>query len=54
MNLNNKKIALVGGVGLAGSQIVDNPVQEPVSEIIIYDNFVRATQSNLSEALKSK
>lgn len=52
MNLNNKKIALVGGAGLVGSHIVDQLIQEPVSEIIVYDNFVRGSQSNLSEALR--
>jgi UDP-glucose 4-epimerase len=54
MDLNNKKIALIGGAGLVGSHIVDQLIREPVSEIIVYDNFVRGSQSNLAEALKSK
>jgi UDP-glucose 4-epimerase len=52
MDLNNKRIALIGGAGLVGSHIVDQLVHEPVSEIIVYDNFVRGSRSNLSEALE--
>ena len=44
---------LVGGAGLVGSHIVDKLVSQPVSEIIIYDNFVRGTRQNLVEAAKS-
>jgi UDP-glucose 4-epimerase len=53
MELNNKKIALIGGAGLVGSHIVDQLIEEPVSEIIVYDNFVRGSRANLSTALKS-
>lgn len=51
MDLNNKKIALIGGAGLVGSHIVDQLTHEPVSEILVYDNFVRGSQANLSKAL---
>jgi UDP-glucose 4-epimerase len=53
MELENKKIALIGGAGLIGSHIVDALIHEPVSEIIVYDNFVRGSRSNLLEAVKS-
>jgi UDP-glucose 4-epimerase len=53
MNLENKRIALIGGAGLVGSHIVDQLTQEPVSEIIVYDNFVRGSHANLEQALKS-
>ena len=53
MELNNKKIMLIGGAGLVGSHIVDQLIQEPVNEIVIYDNFVRGTRKNLKSALQS-
>ncbi|MBL8080145.1 MAG: NAD-dependent epimerase/dehydratase family protein [Anaerolineales bacterium] len=54
MELKDKKIALIGGAGLVGSHIVDQLIDEPVAEIVIYDNFVRGSRSNLVEALKSR
>ncbi len=53
MDLNNKRIMVIGGAGLVGSHIVDQLTRESVSEIIVYDNFVRGTQANLAEAVKS-
>ena len=44
---------VIGGAGLVGSKIVDQLTREPVSEIIVYDNFVRGTRKNLAEAIKS-
>ncbi len=44
---------LIGGAGLVGSHIVDELLQEPVKEIIVFDNFVRGKRENLSAALKS-
>ncbi len=52
MELNNKRIAVIGGAGLVGSYIVEQLTREPVTEIIVYDNFVRGTHSNLAEAVK--
>ena len=53
MDLNNKKIMVIGGAGLIGSHIVDQLIQEPVSEIVVYDNFVRGTRANLKSAMQS-
>ena len=53
MNLSGKRIMLIGGAGLVGSHIVDQLVAEPVSEIVVFDNFVRGTRDNLSEAVTS-
>ncbi len=53
MNLEDKKIALIGGAGLIGSHIVDALINEPVAEIIVYDNFVRGARANLADAVKS-
>jgi UDP-glucose 4-epimerase len=48
MDLRNTRIVLVGGAGLVGSGIVEQLVSEPVSEIIVFDNFVRGKRENLS------
>ena len=53
MDLTNKRIILVGGAGLVGSHIVDQLVSEPVSEIVVFDNFIRGTRENLADALRS-
>jgi UDP-glucose 4-epimerase len=51
MNLNNARIALVGGAGLVGSHVVDALLLEPVSEILVFDNFVRGSRTNLAAAV---
>ena len=52
MNLQGKKIVVVGGAGLIGSHAVDCLVKEDVKEILIYDNFVRGSRENLHDAMK--
>jgi len=52
MDINGKKLVLVGGAGLIGSHTVDHLIKEDVKEILIYDNFVRGSEENLQEALK--
>lgn len=53
MDLEGKRIVVIGGAGLVGSHIVDQLTHEPVSEIVVYDNFVRGTYANLADAMKS-
>jgi UDP-glucose 4-epimerase len=53
MDITNTRVLIIGGAGLVGSFIADQLTREPVNEIIVYDNFVRGTRTNLSEALKS-
>jgi UDP-glucose 4-epimerase len=50
MELSASRIAVIGGAGFVGSHLVDALVHEPVSEIIIFDNFVRGTRANLQRA----
>ena len=52
MELQGKKLVLIGGAGLIGSHTVDHLVKEDVKEIVIYDNFVRGRVENLQKALK--
>ena len=52
MDLNGKKIVVVGGAGLIGSHTVDRLLKEDVKEVLIYDNFLRGSRENLNDALK--
>lgn len=52
MDLQGKKLVVVGGAGLIGSHTVDELLQEDLKELIIYDNFVRGTDGNIENALK--
>ncbi|MEM6781592.1 MAG: NAD-dependent epimerase/dehydratase family protein [Pseudomonadota bacterium] len=52
MDIKGKKMVVIGGAGLIGSHTVDQLVKEDVSEIVVYDNFVRGTEGNLKNALK--
>jgi UDP-glucose 4-epimerase len=51
MELNGKKVVLVGGAGLIGSHTADLLLAEDVAEVVIYDNFVRGREENLAHAL---
>lgn len=52
MNIDGKKLVVVGGAGLIGSHTVDRLLQHDVGEVLIYDNFVRGRQENLADALR--
>jgi UDP-glucose 4-epimerase len=52
MDLNGKKIVVVGGAGLIGSHTVDCLLKEDVKEVLIYDNFLRGSRENLNDALQ--
>jgi UDP-glucose 4-epimerase len=52
MDVRGKKFVVVGGAGLIGSHTVDRLLKEDISEVVIYDNFVRGSRENLNEALK--
>jgi UDP-glucose 4-epimerase len=54
MDLQNKNVLVSGGAGLIGSHIVDQCLQQPVSQIVIYDNFVRGRRENLTSALTDR
>ena len=50
MDIQGKRLLVIGGAGLIGSHTVDALTREDVAEIVVYDNFVRGTQENLAEA----
>ena len=50
MELSGKKIVVLGGAGLIGSHTVDKLLKEDVVEVLIYDNFLRGSSENLTEA----
>lgn len=52
MNIKGKRVVVIGGAGLIGSHTIDRLIQEDVGEVVIYDNFVRGSRENLSQALQ--
>jgi len=52
MDLDGKRLLVIGGAGLIGSHLVDQLTKNDAKEIIIYDNFCRGTMDNLKDALK--
>lgn len=50
MRLSGEKLVVIGGAGLIGSHLIDQLIAEPVAEIVVFDNFVRGTRSNLAHA----
>lgn len=52
MDISGSRILVIGGAGLLGSHITDQLTEEDVSEIIVFDNFVRGTRNNLKQALQ--
>ncbi len=49
MELKESKILVIGGAGFIGSYVAAELLKEPVSEVIIYDNFARGKMGNIED-----
>jgi len=54
MELDGKRVCVIGGAGLIGSHITEKLVQEPLEQVIVYDNFTRGAFENLSSVRDSE
>ena len=54
MEIRGKKFVVVGGAGLIGSHTVDKLLEHDVSEVLVYDNFLRGRAENLAKSLKDE
>ncbi len=52
MELEGKNILVIGGAGFIGGHVVAELLKEPVSKVIIYDNFARGTHENIADSLE--
>ena len=51
MNLTGKRVLVTGGAGLMGSHIADSLLKKGASEIVLLDNMVRGSMSNIEGVL---
>jgi UDP-glucose 4-epimerase len=54
MKIADARILVTGGCGLIGSHTIDQLLDKGAGEIVIYDNLVRGSTHNVTEALKDK
>ena len=54
MELKGKKFVVIGGAGLIGSHTSEKLLEHDISELIIFDNFVRGKRENLHIVLNDK
>lgn len=54
MKLNDARVLVIGGAGFIGGFVVSELLKYPVKEVIIYDNFARGKQDNISDSLKDQ
>ncbi len=54
MELNNRKVLVIGGAGFIGGFVVRELLKEPVSSVVIYDNFARGKMENIDDCLEDE
>jgi UDP-glucose 4-epimerase len=52
MEIEGKRLVVIGGAGLIGSHTVDQLLERDVGQVVIYDNFARGRMENLAGALR--
>jgi UDP-glucose 4-epimerase len=52
VDLEGRRILVIGGGGFIGSSLVEALLREPVAEVVVYDNFVRGKLANLEVGLR--
>jgi len=52
MEIKDSKILVIGGAGFIGSYVVKELLKEKISEVVIYDNFIRGKKEYLQNSLK--